>query len=93
MAPSLPPLLQVVFWAVLLGALVLAAWWVNRASARGVDLETDRADLKVYADQVREIERELKQGRISSEQAEASKLEIGRRLVSRVDDALGGLRE
>lgn len=88
MTSTLPPLFQAVFWAIILGALVLAAWWVNRASVQGSDLETDRADLNVYADQVREIDRELSQGRIAQDQAEASKLEIGRRLVKARDRVL-----
>jgi cytochrome c-type biogenesis protein CcmH len=77
------------FWLALLVALVGAAWWVLRAGARGGALESDRADLEVYQDQIAEIERDLAQGRISEEAAQAGKLEIGRRLVQARDRILG----
>ncbi|OYU78071.1 MAG: c-type cytochrome biogenesis protein CcmI [Alphaproteobacteria bacterium PA3] len=77
------------FWLVLLLTLVGAAWWVLRAGARGGSLESDRADLDVYQDQISEIERDLAQGRISEEAAQAGKLEIGRRLVQARDRTLG----
>jgi cytochrome c-type biogenesis protein CcmH len=88
MTQTLPPIVQALFWLILLLALLGSAFWLNRASARGVRLENDRADLEVYADQAREIDRELGQGRISEAQADASKLEIGRRLVKARDRVL-----
>ncbi|AMS28790.1 hypothetical protein AEM38_03770 [Hyphomonadaceae bacterium UKL13-1] len=94
MSPSimtqLPPVLIAgLFWLALLVSLVGAAWWVLRAGARGGALESDRADLQVYQDQIAEIERDLSQGRISEEAAQAGKLEIGRRLVQARDRILG----
>lgn len=86
---QLPPVLVAgLFWLALLVALVGAAWWVLRAGARGGALESDRADLQVYQDQIAEIERDLAQGRISEEAAQAGKLEIGRRLVQACDRTL-----
>lgn len=86
---QLPPLLVTgLFWLSLLVALVGAAWWVLRAGARGGALEADRADLQVYQDQIAEVERDLAQGRISDEAAQAGKLEIGRRLVQARDRTL-----
>lgn len=86
---QLPPVLVAgLFWLALLVALVGAAWWVLRAGARGGALESDRADLQVYQDQIAEIERDLAQGRISEEAAQAGKLEIGRRLVQARDRTL-----
>lgn len=76
------------FWLALLAALVGAAWWVLRAGARGQSLEADRADLQVYQDQIAEVERDLVQGRISPEAAQAGRLEIGRRLVQARDRVL-----
>lgn len=85
----LPPVLIAgLFWLALLVALVGAAWWVLRAGARGELLESDRADLQVYQDQIAEIERDLAQCRISEEAAQAGKLEIGRRLVQARDRTL-----
>ena len=87
---QIPPILVAgMFWLALLVALVGAAWWVLRAGARGGALESDRADLQVYQDQIAEIERDLAQGRISEEAAQAGKLEIGRRLVQARDRILG----
>ena len=87
---QLPPILVAgMFWLALLVALVGAAWWVLRAGARGGALESDRADLEVYQDQIAEIERDLAQGRISEEAAQAGKLEIGRRLIQARDRILG----
>lgn len=84
-----PPFLAAgLFWLALLVALVGAAWWVLRAGARGGALEADRADLQVYQDQIAEIERDVAQGRISDEAAQAGKLEIGRRLVQARDRTL-----
>lgn len=86
---QLPPILIAgLFWLAVLLALVGAAWWVLRAGARGGLLESDRADLQVYQDQIAEIERDLAQGRICEEAAQAGKLEIGRRLVQARDRAL-----
>jgi cytochrome c-type biogenesis protein CcmH len=73
------------FWFIILMTLVGAAYWVLRASARGQTQESDRSDLDVYASQVTEIDRDLAQGRISIEAAEAGRLEIGRRLVKARD--------
>lgn len=85
----LPPFLVAgLFWLSLLVALVGAAWWVLRAGARGGALEGDRADLQVYQDQIAEIDRDLAQGRISEEAAQAGRLEIGRRLVQARDRTL-----
>jgi cytochrome c-type biogenesis protein CcmH len=87
---QIPPVLVTgMFWLALLVALVGAAWWVLRAGARGGALESDRADLQVYQDQIAEVDRDLVQGRISEEAAQAGKLEIGRRLVQARDRILG----
>ena len=75
------PIMIALFWLILLLVLVASAWWVLRASARGEAQEGDRSDLDVYADQVTEIDRDLMQGRISDDAADAGRLEIGRRLV------------
>jgi cytochrome c-type biogenesis protein CcmH len=79
---------QAVFWMSTLTVLVGAAFWLLRAGAKGQSQEGDRADLHVYADQVAEIDRDLAQGRISPQQADAGRLEIGRRLVKARDRVL-----
>ncbi|MEY3233162.1 MAG: hypothetical protein RL230_433 [Pseudomonadota bacterium] len=52
-----PVLVSGMFWLALLVALVGSAWWVLRAGARGGALESDRADLQVYQDQIAEVGR------------------------------------
>ena len=81
MSHTLSPIATALFALILLTLLVAAAWWVMRASVQGDTMQTDRADIDVYVDQVTEIERDFVQGRISGEAAEAGRLEIGRRLV------------
>jgi cytochrome c-type biogenesis protein CcmH len=76
------------FVLVALTLLVAAGYWLLRAGARGQAQDGDRADLEVYADQVSELERDLAQGRISALEADAGRLEIGRRLVKARDRVL-----
>jgi cytochrome c-type biogenesis protein CcmH len=85
-APS--PIDFAMFWLIALTILVVAGYWLLRAGAKGRAQEGDRADLVVYADQVAEIERDVTQGRISQGEAEAGRLEIGRRLVKARDRVL-----
>jgi cytochrome c-type biogenesis protein CcmH len=75
------PLEQGLFWLATLLVLAGSAYWLMRAGAKGQAYETDRADIDVYTGQVGEIDRDLEQGRISEAEADASRLEIGRRLV------------
>jgi cytochrome c-type biogenesis protein CcmH len=82
------PLEFILFWLIALGLLAAAGYWLLRAGAKGQAQEGDRADLDVYADQVTELERDEAQGRISPPEAEAGRLEIGRRLVKARDRVL-----
>jgi cytochrome c-type biogenesis protein CcmH len=88
MITYLSPMMNAAFWIAITATLVGAAWWVLVASARDQAQEGDRADLDVYADQVVEIDRDLAQGRISQDAADAGRLEIGRRLVKARDRVL-----
>jgi cytochrome c-type biogenesis protein CcmH len=82
------PLVLFIFWSIIVVVLIGAAWWILIASVRGQSEESDRADLDVYADQVGELDRDLAQGRISPQAADAGRLEIGRRLVKARDRVL-----
>jgi cytochrome c-type biogenesis protein CcmH len=82
------PLEFALFWLVVLALLAISGYWLLRAGAKGEAQEGDRADLAVYADQVDELERDQAQGRISGAEAEAGRLEIGRRLVKARDRVL-----
>jgi cytochrome c-type biogenesis protein CcmH len=88
MTGTISPIVSALFWMALMVILVGAAWWVLRASAKGEAQEDERSDLDVYADQVTEIDRDLAQGRISGDAADAGRLEIGRRLVKARDRVL-----
>jgi cytochrome c-type biogenesis protein CcmH len=79
---------QAFFWLATLTILAASAFWLLRAGAKGLAQEGDRADIEVYADQVGEIDRDLAQGRISPSEADAGRLEIGRRLVKARDRVL-----
>ena len=45
------------------------------------------ADLRVYRDQLREVERDLARGQIGEAEAKAARAEIGRRLIAAADEA------
>jgi cytochrome c-type biogenesis protein CcmH len=75
-----------IFW-VLSVAATLAVLYVVIRPLMGRDAEADAADaaaydLAVYKSQLREIDGDLERGRISEEEAEASRVEIGRRVLA-----------
>ncbi|GIU67602.1 c-type cytochrome biogenesis protein CcmI [Candidatus Phycosocius spiralis] len=84
-----PLVLPATFWATVLMILTGAAWWILRAGAKIRQDETDRPDLLVYQDQLQELDRDVNQGRISMEAAQAGRLEIGRRLIIARDRIIG----
>lgn len=69
------------FWAILLGMTLATLAFVALpflVRARG---ERRGDDVAVYRDQLAEIERDLAAGRIAPEEAEASRIEVSRRLL------------
>lgn len=68
------------FAALLVATLAAALWPLLRPRAKHVS----RADydIEVYADQLRELDRDLERGLIDAAQAEAARLEIERRLLA-----------
>ncbi|MGF1650345.1 MAG: c-type cytochrome biogenesis protein CcmI [Hyphomicrobiaceae bacterium] len=71
-----------IFWiaaAVMASATVVAILWpLRRARSAMVGAE---ADLSVYRDQLREIERDAERGLISRDEAEAARIEVSRRIL------------
>lgn len=75
-----------IFWVFAALATCAAGYAILRPLLRDLpqDTEADAAayDVTVYKSQLREIERDLERGRITAEEAEASRVEIGRRLLA-----------
>lgn len=73
------------FWlpVVVVTALVvaLAVLGLTRGARAMAEAQTARRDLKVYADQLREVERDLSRGVIAAEEAERLRTETARRLL------------
>ncbi|UWQ20517.1 c-type cytochrome biogenesis protein CcmI [Jannaschia sp. W003] len=70
------------FWiaALLLAAAVVAL--LVRALATPPEAETATADVVVYRDQLRELERDVARGTLAPEAAEAARAEVARRLLA-----------
>lgn len=75
-----------IFWVFAVLATCAAGYAVLRPLLSGTppDAEADAAayDVTVYKSQLREIDLDLDRGRITAEEAEASRVEIGRRLLA-----------
>ena len=86
-----------IFWglsgAMVLGVAALMALAIRRG---GNDVDATAAyDLRVYRDQLREVDRDLARGVVSADEAERLRLEIGRRVLSAdkaAQDGAKGLR-
>lgn len=75
-----------IFWVLSITATLAVLYAVTRPLVSR-DAETEEADaaaydLAVYKSQLREIDGDLERGRISEEEAEASRIEIGRRMLA-----------
>ncbi|MEM8631028.1 MAG: c-type cytochrome biogenesis protein CcmI [Pseudomonadota bacterium] len=83
-----------VFWAISVGLALLCAVPVALAMARGRSAAAPAAayDLKVYRDQLSEIDRDLARGVLSEEDAERLRTEVSRRILA-ADRALQGETE
>lgn len=77
------------FWTLSLGLAALVAAALLRALLRGGTGRSEaEADLQVYRDQLREVERDLARGVIGAAEAERARIEISRRLLE-ADRAAG----
>ena len=71
--------------AVLLtAAIILVVWPMLRGPRHSVS--RTQAEINVYRDQLRELEKEAARGIIGSSEAEAAKLEIQRRILRAADE-------
>jgi cytochrome c-type biogenesis protein CcmH len=81
-------------WFILTLMTCVAAIWVAVPFLQAAPISDDghNADASVYRDQLAEVDRELRDGLIGSEQADAARLEIKRRLLALDRSALPVIR-
>ena len=80
------------FWlilALMTGAAIGAVIWPFAKTSKHV---RSGSDVKVYRDQLDELERDLKTGSIGQTEAEAARVEIARRLLAAADTALYAMK-
>jgi cytochrome c-type biogenesis protein CcmH len=73
-------------FALMTVAAIFAVLW---PLGRGVRAKSGGSEANVYKDQLAEIDRDLATGLIAASEAEAARVEIGRRLLTAVDDDSG----
>jgi cytochrome c-type biogenesis protein CcmH len=71
-------------FALMTAAAIFAVLW---PLGRGGPVQNDASEASVYKDQLAEIERDVAAGQIGSPEAEAARVEIGRRLLAAADHA------
>lgn len=71
--------------ALMTAVAVMAVLWP--LSRRRAPREAREADLAVYRDQLAELERDMAAGLLSSEQAQAARVEVSRRMLAAADQA------
>src|SRR6266702_4281033 len=86
-ARALPEACQMTLWFVFalmtVAAIFAVLWPLGRgARAESQDTENQGSEVAVYKDQLTEIERDLATGLIAAPEAEAARVEIGRRLLA-----------
>jgi len=73
------------FWIITCAMAIMVAALLGRAMARGARVGTEDAasyDLRVYRDQLAEVERDVARGVIPAEDAERARTEISRRILA-----------
>lgn len=71
------------FWIISAASAATVGVAIWAALRRGGDVtEAARSDIAVYKDQLKEIERDLTRGILSEDQAEATRIEVSRRLLA-----------
>jgi cytochrome c-type biogenesis protein CcmH len=73
-------------FALMTVAAIFAVLW---PLGRGSQAKSGGSDANVYKDQLAEVDRDLAAGLIGASEAEAARVEIGRRLLAAVDDDRG----
>ena len=69
------------FWTIA-GALVVAvAVILAQALRRGTEAAEDHPDLRVYRDQLAEVDRDLARGTLAEDEAQRLRVEVSRRLL------------
>src|ERR1700716_2712511 len=69
-------------FALMTAAAIFAVLW---PLGRGARPQSDGSEVAVYRDQLSEIDRDVAAGLIGSSEAEAARVEIGRRLLAAAD--------
>lgn len=77
------------FWGIVAVLAALVGFLLLQALRRGPEGGADHPDLRVYRDQLAEIDRDLARGTLQPEEASRLKLEVSRRLLE-ADRALAG---
>lgn len=72
------------FWIIVIAGTALAAAIIARPLMRRNDSAAPRAahDAQIFRDQLKELERDVERGTVDGEQADATRLEISRRLLA-----------
>jgi cytochrome c-type biogenesis protein CcmH len=79
------------FWFLSFGLAALAAAAIGRAMLRPAPPEAEHPDMRVYRDQLAEIERDLARGLLAEDEAERTRTEVARRLLEA--DRAGAARQ
>lgn len=69
------------FWAIAAVLTGMVALVMVQALRRGVEMAEEHPDLKVYRDQLAEVDRDLARGTLSADEAQRLRIEVSRRLL------------
>ena len=69
------------FWAIAAALTAMVALVMVQALRRGGDRHGEHTDLKVYRDQLAEVDRDLARGTLSEEEGQRLRVEVSRRLL------------
>lgn len=82
---------QWLFWAIAAALTGVVAVILIQALRRGTEDAGEHPDLKVYRDQLAEVDRDLARGTLSTDEAQRLRVEVSRRLLE-ADRALGQVK-
>lgn len=69
------------FWAIATALTVMVAVIFMQALRRGSEAEAEHPDLRVYRDQLAEVDRDLARGTLAADEAQRLRVEVSRRLL------------
>ncbi|WP_227751472.1 c-type cytochrome biogenesis protein CcmI [Tabrizicola oligotrophica] len=72
---------QWLFWAVAAALAAVVAAILVQALRRGAETAVEHPDLKVYRDQLAEVDRDLARGTLAADEAQRLRVEVSRRLL------------